>query len=72
MLAMDYGFWMMFVNWCIIAYVAFTNLKKNKALRQERRELLHKICDLQGEIHRLRVKYGEIPVACYVVGDVNE
>ena len=72
MLVMNYGFWLMFANWCIMAYIAFTNMKKNKALRQERSELLHKNCDLQDEIHHLRVKYGEIPVACYIVGDMNE
>ena len=72
MLVMNYEFWLMFANWCIAAYIAFTNIKKNKTLRQERSELLRKNCDLQDEIHHLRVKYGEIPVACYIVGDMNE
>ena len=72
MLVMNYAFWLMFANQCITAYVAFTNMKENKTLRQERSELLRKNCDLQDEIHHLRVKYGEIPVTCYIVGDTNE
>ena len=69
---MDYKFWLMFVNWCVMAYIAFTNIKKNKTLRRERSELLHKNCNLHDEVHRLRVKCGEIPVTCYIVGDMNE
>ena len=72
MLVMNYAFWLMFANWCITAYVVFTNMKENKTLRQERSELFRKNCDLQDEVHHLRVKYGEIPVTCYVVGDTNE
>ena len=72
MLVMNYAFWLMFANWCITAYVVFTNMKENKTLRQERSELFRKNCDLQDEVYHLRVKYGEIPVTCYVVGDTNE
>ena len=69
---MNYAFWLMFANWCIMAYVAFTNIKENKILRQEQSELLRKNCDLQDEVHHLQIKYGEIPVTCYIVGDMNE
>ena len=77
---MDANFWGMFALWAIMAYAAYTNGKENKTLRQERRELFKKNCDLQDEIYRLKVKYGEIPAANWImtkttikkVGGINE
>lgn len=64
---MNTAFWLMFANFCILACINFSTTREKNALRKERGELLKKNCDLQDEIHHLKVKYGELPMTCWIV-----
>lgn len=68
---MSNEFWIMFANFCIMSYIAFSNMKEKNALRKERSELLKKNCDLRDEVHHLKVKYGELPVPSWVMTETN-